>query len=165
MDEFSGFMEELADDRDKKMMQLTNRLNEERRNRQAEQERLAFGLARVSPSAVFSLAASHLASTAIDLKQYFVNEASGYQATYAEFMKAKTGMNLGAGMMIFKARAGGPEEEEQAIDPNELPSFQYSAQSESDVINASLFDIGLLAGFNLVFFAGAVVAFLRYDVR
>jgi len=165
MDEFSRFMEELADERDKKMMQLANRLNEERRNRQAEQERLAFGLARVSPSAVFSLAASHLASTAIDLKQHFVNEASGYQATYAEFMRAKTGMNLGAGIMIFMARTGGPDEEEQTIDPNELPPFQYSGQSESDVINASLFDIALLAGFNLVFFAGAVVAFLRYDVR
>ncbi|MCG8608859.1 ABC transporter permease [bacterium] len=166
MDEFNEFMQGLSDERNERLEELANRLNEQRRNKQMEQARLAFSLSRVSPSAAFSLAATNLASTSISLKEQFLGEALGYQKTYAEFMKEKTGMNLGGGFVMIRTRTGGPEQEEpKAIDPNELPPFVYSNKPASDVIKTSLFDMGILAIFNLIFFSGAFVAFLRYDVR
>ncbi len=161
--EFSKFMQDNADQREKKMQALSNRLNEDRRNKQNQQEKLAFNLARISPSAVFSLAATNLVGTTIGLKDYFLNEAVGYQDTYGQFMQEKTGMKLGGGMIIM--RITDDDEEEKTIDPKELPVFQFHEMPLNDVITNSLFDIGLLAIFNIVFFIGAFVAFLRYDLR
>jgi len=165
MNEFNSFMQKLADERTTKLQALTNRLNEERRNMQVQQERLAFGLARVSPSALFSLAASTLAGTAIDLKQNFLAEANGYQGAFAHFMKEKTGLNLGGDVILFRVNDDGEDEQEKAIDPRELPEFAYHKTPLPEVLNASMLDVGLLMLFNILFFAGAFVAFLRYDVR
>ena len=51
MTEFQKFMGQIAEEREKKMDEFASRLNEERANRQAVQEEVAFAIARVSPSA------------------------------------------------------------------------------------------------------------------
>jgi ABC-type transport system involved in multi-copper enzyme maturation permease subunit len=162
--QFNEMMQKNADERDKKMREFSGRLNEERRNRQLAQERLAFALARLSPTAAFSLAATNLAGTSIKLKEHFVNEATAYQQAYASFMKEKTGMNLGGGFIMMRV-VEGEEQEKKPIDPHELPAFVYRDPSSQEVIQAAVPDIGLLAVFNLIFFAGAFVAFQRYDLR
>ena len=162
--EFNKFMQDLADKRNDKLQQLTKRLNEERRNKQVQQERLAFGLVRISPSALFSLATTALVGTSIGLKQHFLNEATGYQKTYSHFMKEKTGLNLGGDVILFRVKTG-EEEEEKPIDPKELPELQYQKASLVEVMSHSILDIGLLLMFNILFFVGAFVGFLRYDVR
>ncbi|MFQ5629687.1 MAG: ABC transporter permease [bacterium] len=164
--EFNKFMSDIADEREKKMNELASRLNEDRRNKQVVQERLAFSFARLSPTATFSLISTNLASTSMALKTHYLSEATAYQKTYAEFMQEKTGMNIGGGAMIFRMKRGdGEEEVEKPIDPHELPEFQYAGAPFDFAVNAALPDIGLLALFNLLFFAGAFVAFLRYDLR
>ncbi|MGH7491312.1 MAG: ABC transporter permease [bacterium] len=164
MKEFNEFMQKNAEARDQKMRELSSRLNEERRNHQLVQERFAFGLARLSPSAALSLATTALAGTGIHLKEQFVNEAHAYQQSYASFMKEKTGMNLGGGFIMMRVTTG-EEQEKKPIDPHELPEFVYHDQSLKKAIGEALFDLGLLAAFNLLFFAGAFVAFQRYDLR
>ena len=62
-------------------------------------------------------------------------------------------------------RGGEDEEEPPPIDPYELPVFEYQEPSSSTLINEALLDVGLLLLFNVFFFVGAFVAFLRYDVR
>ena len=57
------------------------------------------------------------------------------------------------------------QEEPEPIDPREIPPFQFEAAPVSEVARAAVLDLGLLGLFNLVFFVGAFVAFLRYDVR
>ncbi len=164
MKEFNAFMQKNAEERDNKMRELSTRLNEERRNRQLVQERFAFGLARLSPSAAFSLAATTLASTGIHLKEHFTNEANAYQQSYASFIKEKTGMNLGGGFIMMRV-TDGEEQEKKPIDPHELPEFVYHEQPWQQVVGAAVFDLGVLALFNLLFFAGAFVAFQKYDLR
>ena len=163
--EFNEYMQGLTEERDRKTNELSYRLEEERRNAQMQQQRLAFSLARISPSALFSLAATQLAGTSLDLKKHFHDEARGYQSTYAEFLKEKTGMVLGLGEVLIAMRSGGEEEEEEPINPQELPVFDYRGRSLSDILNDAALDIGLLMIFNILFFAGAFVGFLRYDVR
>ena len=80
-------------------------------------------------------------------------------------MEEKTGMNLDGRVMIFRMKTGEDGEEEKPIDPNEIPPFSYAAIPLADVINNSLFDIGMLVIFNLIFFIGSFLAFLRYDLR
>ena len=162
---FNEFMQNLSDERDKKIKEFSKRLNEDRRNKQLQQQRLAFSLARISPNALFSLAVTNLVGNSLDLKQHFINEATGYQTTYAQFMKEKTGMNLGGDVILFKMKQGDDKEEEKPIDPKELPDFYYSAEPVSQVFEKAFLDLGLLVLYNIIFFVGAFVVFIRYDVR
>jgi hypothetical protein len=57
------------------------------------------------------------------------------------------------------------EEAPTQIDPQELPAFQYQMASMANLMGASIADMGILLLFNILFFVGAFVAFLRYDVR
>ncbi len=162
MAEFQSFMQSLSDERTQRMNAFAKQLNEERRNRKIEQERLALTLARFSPATCFSLATANLAGTSIDLKQHYLAEATGYQKTYADFMLEKTGMALDGRHMMFRMQG---DEEPEPINPDELPAFAYKPAPLAAGVNAALPDIGLLALFNLIFFAGAFIRFQSFDVR
>jgi ABC-type transport system involved in multi-copper enzyme maturation permease subunit len=164
MKEFQAFIQDLGDAREKKMQELSSRLNEDRENRQAVQERLALGLARISPTATFSLAATRLAGTSLSLKEYYRSAAEGYQIDYGKFMLAKTGMNPGGTMMVFRMKTD-TDQKPKPIDPHELPEFHYAAMTLGDVVPQAVTDLLLLVGFNVLLFSLAYVAFLRYDVR
>jgi ABC-type transport system involved in multi-copper enzyme maturation permease subunit len=163
MSEFQKFMGAIADEREKRMNELTTSLNEERANRQAVQEGLAFGIARVSPSASFSLAAATLAGTSLSLKQRYREAALAYQGTFGKFMLEKTGMNPGGGMVFRMVTTD--SEKPKPIDPNELPPFEYRPPVLAELLPAALLDFGLLGLFCMVFFGVAHLAFLRYDLR
>ncbi len=165
VNQFNKFMQTLADERDKKMAELSSRLNEERSNREAVRERWAFGLARISPAAAFSLASTNLVGTSIALKQHYLNFATDYQQTYAKFMREKTGgMLTGGRIMMFRTRDGEAAKKDP-INPREIPPFVYQPIPLPELFGSAILDLGILLLFNLIFFAGAYVAFLRYDVR
>jgi ABC-2 type transport system permease protein len=163
MGEFNEFMDGVHAERDRKLKELADRLSEERRNRQRAQRRLAFGLARISPCTSFTLAADRLAGTSLELGDRFLAEASGYQQSYGAFMKEKTGVNTGA--VMIKISDGTDETRKEAINPAELPAFAYRGTRLDEDAKGAVPDLGLLALFNIVFFAGAFAAFLRFDVR
>ena len=162
LDGFRAYMDELREEREEKRSEFGGRLNERRSNREAVQQTVALSIARLSPTSVFSLASTDLAGTSLDLKQRYAEAASIYQQAYANFIREKTG-RAGGGFMI--TMRGQEEEEPPPIDPYELPVFEYEEPVSSTLIADSLLDIGLLVLFNIVFFAGSFVAFLRYDVR
>jgi ABC-type transport system involved in multi-copper enzyme maturation permease subunit len=163
MAEFQKFMGSLGDEREKKMSEFTARLNEERSNRLQVQERLALGLARISPAAVVSLASMEIAGTGVHMQEAYVEAAQRYQKTYAEFMKQKTGMNVGGGF-VFRVTTDS-EEEKKPINVQEIPSFEFQPPALSASLGAVAVDLGLLALTTLLSFAAAFVGFLRYDVR
>jgi len=162
---FNSKFDELADERQAKLGALDARLAEERRNRQLQQQRLALGLARMSPASVFSLASSHLARTSLDLPQHFLGQVEAYQERFAAFQKEKTGRSAGGGIRMIVKSGDEDEDEPGPIDPADLPAFDWKPPAAKRAIQAGMFDLSLLALFNLLFFVGAFVAFLRYDVR
>ena len=165
MTQFNQFMQDLSRERDEQLRRLGTRLNEQRRNEQRRQERLALWLARISPSAAFSLAAMNLAGSSTALKQHYLDEAHAYQAAYASFLSEKTGGLLsGSGLQVIMRRSG-DNDKPAPIDPREIPPFQYRPPAVADVFNRALPDLGLLLLFNMIFFAAAYVSFMKYDVR
>ena len=114
-------------------------------------KKIALGISRVSPSSVFSLAATNLAATSLDLQQHYRDQAIQYQETYARFMEEKSG-NTGA--MIFFGDE--QEEEEEPIDAYELPVFSIDRPGTGELVGKSLPDMGLLMLFNIVFFCRIV---------
>ena len=113
------------------MKELSTQLNEERANKQSVQEALAFGIARFSPSACFSLAAATLAGTSLGLKEHYRNAAMDYQQTYAKFILEKTGVNPGGGMVFRMMTDNG--EKPKPINPQELPPFVYQPPMLADL--------------------------------
>ncbi len=163
MAEFQKLMGQIAEEREKKIDEFSSRLNEERANRQVVQEDVAFAIARISPSAAFSLAARALAGTSLSLKDHYREAARNYQGSYAKFVLGKTGVNLGGGMVFRIIDEDG--EKPKPIDPGDLPPFEYRPQGLAELLPSALFDIGLLAVYSMLFFAASIFAFNRYDLR
>jgi ABC-type transport system involved in multi-copper enzyme maturation permease subunit len=164
MQQFNKFMQDIADERDKKMEEFNSRLNEERENRRRVQQRIALWLARLSPAATFSLAATALAGTSLALEHQYMDAATAYQKVLAQFMKNKTGMVAGGRMMIMRSTVEDGKKPEP-INPRELPEFTYPPMTLGTVFGQSLADLALLALFAMIFFLGSYVGFIRYDVR
>lgn len=164
---FMGAMQEfnktIDDEQTAEMLVFTEQMNEQRENKSSARQKLALTLARLSPTASFSLAAADLASTSLDLRESFMMAANIYQSEYAQFMRSKNADDRG--MRFMRHGSNDDEEEPEPIDVRQLPVFEFEPPSANDAISASLPDLGLLFMFNIIFFAGAFVAFLRYDVR
>ncbi len=163
MREFQSFMGKLADERDKKMRDLSSRLNEQRQNGLARQRALALGLARLSPTSLFSLAATTLAGTSLSLEDEFLKEGAAYQQAFGNFMVAKTGMNPGGSMIIM--RRSTDDAKPKPINPYELPAFDYHQSSAESAVASAGLDMGLLLLLNAFFVAIAFWRAVRYDVR
>jgi ABC-type transport system involved in multi-copper enzyme maturation permease subunit len=154
------------------------KLNEERRNQQARQERFAFMLSRVSPASSFRLAAMNLAETDIGQKKRSEDAMIDFRNTIIKLGEEKTnarGGRLGSGRSQLSLdqvknsdgtiTAGIKWTETPALDYSEVPVFELKPRGFGDVMSDSLRDAGLLAVYSIIAFAVAFVAFLRYDVR
>jgi ABC-type transport system involved in multi-copper enzyme maturation permease subunit len=162
IEELNQLMNTQGEARQRKLDDLQGRLEEERANQQAGQHALALGLARLSPAATFSLAATSLAGTSLDLPARFRAQAVAYQAQFAAFIVGKTGVNPGEGMMV-RMRLGG--EEPKPVDPTELPQFRYRPSRITEAIPSALLNVSLLLLLGIGIGFCAVVAFARYDAR
>jgi hypothetical protein len=144
------------------------RLNEDWRNKKDWQEKWAFGISRVSPTAIFQIAAMNLAETDVAMKFRYLQELDRYQDSYAKFMQSKTGSSADYFRIVvrrFTGKQGEDEEKQKALNPTEIPDFAEQPRGLGNAIAASLLDVGLLTVLNVVFFVGAFVAFLKFDLR
>ncbi len=162
MQEFQKQMSLLQEEMNRKMLDYSGKLNEERNNKQIVQQDVAFGISRVSPSACFSLTATNIAGTSLNLSKEFIEQATAYQDIFKKFQVSKTGTTTGGGVMMITTRG---DEEEKKIDTKELPKFNFNPPEFSKVIGKSIIDLAILIIYNLVFFFGSFVAFLKYDLR
>jgi len=167
MDALSKFMDSIHAARESKLMELARQLNEDRNNRLNIQQNVALNLARISPAGALSLAVTSLAGTSLNLKEHFLSEAIAYQAIYGDFVREKTGWTPG-GMVIYSRTEVDENRkaiEPEAIDPTEMPAFEYRPQTISAALQPALLDQGLLIFFILLFFVGSFAAFMKYDLR
>jgi hypothetical protein len=118
---------------------------------------------------------TNLAGTSIAMKDRFSDQAREYQSVYRAFMAEKNpnAINMGGGTTLsiaFSAGSSGPSvingnESEKKINPGELPVFEYRDVTLRDVSASAVPDIAILIGFGILFFVGAFLQFLRFDVR
>jgi ABC-2 type transport system permease protein len=134
---------------------IIDHLEEQRRNQLRYRDRITLNLARISPASVFKLAATELAGTAPSLDERFEDQAKAYQRVWLDFADA------------YRPdwQATSQSELSKPLDIGPPPPFSYHPPSLSDALAQTLPDLALLAIYNLVLFAGAVLAFRRYDVR
>jgi len=150
--------------------QYSIKLREELRNRKLQQETLAFTLARFSPASAYQLAAMNLAGTGIALKTLYEDAMHRYRDEFNAAVDKKSEAegggggvqirwNSDTGMKINMGREGG------ALEVSDLPRFTAPTVSFTQACAPTIIDFGLLGIYTILAFAGAFVAFLRYDVR
>jgi len=145
-----------------------NQLREDHHNKLLAQ---AFGrrnFASVSPAVIYQRACEAFAGTGIDRCVHLYKQVNRYGSDLKEFIRSRDIEDPQSLHLI------GPERNMayswRAISHNPVgfdtvPKFQERDLPLGQSLKLAVWDIGLLALFNLVFFAAAFVSFLRYDVR
>lgn len=166
---FAAFMKENEEQRkemDKQISANSARIYEDYYNQKNRQELLAFSLAKISPASQFQLVTMKLSGTDVALKKRYEDAMKEYKAQYSTFSQGKGGMfgiRVSSSRGSSSASMSGPEEKK--VDMSEAPKFTDPDYTVGTAVAGSLFDLGMLALFNVLAFVGAFVAFLRFDMR
>lgn len=164
MSALNKYIKNNSEARENKIMQLANRLNEERTNKEMQLEHLAFSFARLSPVAVFSFAAQEAVGTSLKLQEDLQKAALDYRTVYNKFMNDKTGGKANDAVRMYTSKQGDGETP-KTINTREIPEFVFASSSAAQNLAGVFPEMGLLVLFNIIFFAVTFIKFKKYDVR
>jgi len=122
----------------------------------------------MSPSVIFQRASEIIAGTGINRCGDLFEQINRYRKELNEFITTRDQQDLSSIHLIFKdqnaIRDWGIISKKPA-DFDTVPKFQERKLALGESLQLAIWDIGLLALFNLAFFTASFVSFLRYDVR
>ena len=128
---------------------LKRRENIGERNRQ-----FAANVSRISFADVYHVAVGTITGTDRGSYNDFIGQARTYKRQVVDYL---------AGKEAFSARAWFSSDKGKA-EFTDLPIFQHRYSSISECVSRALGDIFILLAWNIIFFLGAYVSFLRYDM-
>jgi ABC-type transport system involved in multi-copper enzyme maturation permease subunit len=148
----------------------SSRLNEDLRNKQSVQERLAMWLSRVSPAATFQLAVMRLAGTDIEMKARYEDAMREYRTAFTQYVgkKQKESGDTGGFRITVDTEHGvkfSAPREVGSLDLSGLPAFVHPVATVGSITGALVLDAGILVLASILAFAWACAAFVRYDIR
>jgi len=116
------------------------------------------------------LAAMNLGGTNITLKSRYEDAMNNYRDTFKKYVAKKQEVGGGRGgiRITISSETGfnmSSSRDKGTLDVTDLPRFEASILGNLEAISPTIIDFGLLAFYTILSFAGAFVAFLRYDVR
>ena len=129
------------------------------RTKAAAQAWLARNLAGISPLADYVYVARDLTGTGLRSLEYFEEFKGEYRWRFGRFRSKATAAVVAAHKNEPSPPGGWP------IDLRDHPRFVFQEESLKGKLGAALPYWGILILFNIVFFLGAFVGFMRYDVR
>ena len=147
-----GFKENLRAQYADRIWQIRKKYLDENPNRQS---LLALNISRISPTAVYYNAAAILAETDLESFWRFMEQARQYRREWIEYLRDEK---------IFLSRRWFTTEFEEPFDLSEIPKFKEQSEGIGGSLQRALPDIMILIGLNILFFMGAFISFLRYDV-
>ena len=118
------------------------------------QQRLAINLSRVSPASALMFSCMSLAKTGISEHERFLHSVKMYKPIFAKWISEKSMRSLNFG-----------EGELPKPELDDMPQMDFMPERFGDSFKRILPDLGLMVFLIILFFVGAYVSFLRYDVR
>ncbi len=119
-----------------------------------EQQRLAVNLSRISPASALMFSCMSLARTGISEHERFLNAAKTYKPIFTKWVNAKMMRTLNLG-----------EGQQPKPDLSDMPQFEFVPERLSESVMRMIPDLALMVFLIILFFVGAYVSFIRYDVR
>jgi ABC-type transport system involved in multi-copper enzyme maturation permease subunit len=150
------------------MINAKNKVREDHHNKLLAQAFVCRNLSCISPVVIYQRAAETIAGTGINHCNHLYKQVNQYKTELKEFVRSKDLEDPDSLHLLFPE--GHLVESWKAISNNpvdfaSVPKFQERDLALGQSLKLAILDIGLLALFNLVFFAASFVSFLRYDVR
>ncbi len=136
-----------------------DRLDETFKNRYRARLDLAVNLARFSPAFALRKATLLLSGTETDRHFRFVEAFRNYREHLRNEWQSDFSF-FGRLKRIRPEKYGGFQ-----WDMSDMPRFSFQEAGPGEVMQSALMDVGLLALWGALFFAGACVVMLRYDLR
>ena len=132
----------------------------EYRQQQLHQVKLAQNISRISPTAIYQIGCEALVGTGIKHYERFFKKAIEYRRSLLQFTYEEYPFNPN----LFLKDADRQQLRETQITLAKIPKFDDTPSDFSTTFTEASLDILLLFLFNMVFFMGAFLAFMRYDV-
>ncbi|MFC1635970.1 ABC transporter permease subunit [Planctomycetota bacterium] len=122
----------------------------------------------ISPVVIYQRASEAIAGTGINHVLNIQRQISEYRDSLKEYIRSKDAEDPDSLHLIVPDSGCALYWRTISHDPvdfDSVPKFQERDLALGQSLKLAIWDIGLLALFNLVFFAAAFVSFLRYDPR
>jgi ABC-type transport system involved in multi-copper enzyme maturation permease subunit len=145
-----------------------NRVREEHHNRMIASTITARSLTCISPTVVYQRASEAVAGTGITWCPNVYRQIKRYQQDLEQFIRSKDAEDPDSLHLFFDEENltdSWVSVSHKPVDFGTVPKFQEQDLALGESLKLAIWDIGLLALFNLMFFVAAFVSFLRYDVR
>ena len=132
----------------------------EYRQRQLHQVKLAQNISRISPTAIYQVGCEALVGTGIKHYERFFKKAVEYRRSLLQFTYEEYPFNPN----LFLENVERQKLREVQMSVDKIPKFDDPPSDFSTAFAGASLDILLLFLFNLIFFMGAFLSFMRYDV-
>ncbi len=146
--------------RSAKIADAKQAIYDEYRNQQLYQVKLAQNISRISPTAIYQTGCESLVGTGIKHYKRFFKKAIEYRRSLLQFTYEEYPFNPN----LFLTDVERTKLTELKISLDKIPKFDDTPSDFSTSFAEASLDILLLLLFNLVFFMGAFLAFMRYDL-
>jgi ABC-type transport system involved in multi-copper enzyme maturation permease subunit len=141
---------------------------EEGHNQRVAQALAGRRFACLSPTVLYQQAAEAIAGTGIHRCINIWEQIKGYKSQLKEYILSNDAEDPDSLHLLFYFEYAVEKWKtisNKPVDFDTIPKFQEKDLALGESLRLAIWDIGLLALFNLVFFAATFVSFLRYDVR
>jgi ABC-type transport system involved in multi-copper enzyme maturation permease subunit len=151
---FQQYIQDLQQDLTSKIDANNAALERDYQLRKGAQQNLAVNLSRISPASALTFGSMTLARTGVDEYDRFLAAVRSYKPIYTKWVNSKLGQGI-------NFQTG----EQLKIDISDMPQFSIEPEWLSRSLVRTIPDFVLLIVMIIVFFVGAYVSFLHYDVR
>ena len=145
-----------------------NQAREDHHNKMLAQALTGRNLTCISPTVIYQRASEAVAGTGINRVVSLHRQIKEYQANLKEYVRSRDAEDPLSLHLLFPERGlvgAWRAISHNPVDFDTVPKFQERDLGLGESLRLAVWDIGVLALFNLVFFAASFVSFLRYDVR
>jgi ABC-type transport system involved in multi-copper enzyme maturation permease subunit len=153
-DKFKQYLQDYQQDATNKIDQNNAALERDYQQKKRAQQGLAVNLSRISPASALTFGSMTLARTGVDEYDRFLASVRAYKPIYTKWINSKMGQSI-------NFQTG----EQSKINIEDMPQHVYAPERLSGSFVRTIPDFALLVVMIIVFFVGAYVSFLHYDVR
>ena len=154
-EKFRKYIEDFQQNSTAKIDSRNAELEHEYQAKRHRQQLLAMVLSRISPASDLSFGAMSMGRTGIQEHERFLNSIKSYKPIFTKWANAK---------MMQSINFKNPGEQVKP-DITDMPQHDFRPMRLRESLALAIPDFAVLALMIIVFFTGAYVSFLRYDVR
>jgi ABC-type transport system involved in multi-copper enzyme maturation permease subunit len=153
-EKFRKFIEDYQQELTSKIDANNAALERDYQQKKMVQQNLAVNLSRISPASALTFGSMTLARTGVDEYDRFLASVRAYKPIYTKWVNSKLGASIN-----FQTN------ELSTISLDDMPVHSLEPESLGKSLRRTLPDFALMMVMIIIFFVGAYVSFLRYDVR